>query len=104
MFGSKKADAQNKIKLVVVGNGMVVTKFLENLVESHKANSFEIVVYGEENIPAYDRIHLTEQIGKEDVGEILLRPSEWYKKNGINLILNETVIEINRDEKFLKSN
>ena len=46
-----------KMKLVVVGNGMVGHKLLEELVDRPQ---IEVTVLCEEPRPAYDRVHLSE--------------------------------------------
>lgn len=46
--------------LVVIGHGMVGHYFLEQLVARGLHQQYEIVVFGEERLPAYDRVHLSE--------------------------------------------
>ena len=46
-------------KVIVVGNGMVGYKFCEKFVAKAPENEFEIIVFGEEPRPAYDRVHLS---------------------------------------------
>lgn len=45
--------------LVVVGNGMVGQKLLESAVASGLTDTWQIVAFGEECRPAYDRVHLS---------------------------------------------
>ena len=47
-----------KLKLVVIGNGMVGQRLLEKLAEA-PSGAFDITVLCEEPRPAYDRVHLT---------------------------------------------
>ena len=49
-------------RVVVVGNGMVGYKFCEKLIAKlgDSRNRFELVVFGEEPRPAYDRVHLSD--------------------------------------------
>jgi nitrite reductase (NADH) large subunit len=51
-------STSNKPVVVVIGNGMVGHKFCEKLMAV--SPSFQIVVFGEEPRPAYDRVHLSE--------------------------------------------
>ena len=46
-------------KIIVVGNGMVGYKFCEKLVAKNTNKQFDILVFGEETRPAYDRVHLS---------------------------------------------
>ena len=47
----------SKQRLLVIGNGMVGQRFLEELVA--KTEAFDITVLGEEIRPAYDRVQLS---------------------------------------------
>ncbi len=53
-----------KKKVVVVGNGMVGYKFCEKLVAKGGNEQFDIIVFGEEPRPAYDRVHLSAYFGE----------------------------------------
>ena len=84
---------QEKLKLVVIGNGMSSHRLLEALVE-RGAGQFQIQVIGEEPSPAYDRIHLSDYPHTSSLEELLLKPENWYSENGIDLRLNERVLSI----------
>jgi nitrite reductase (NADH) large subunit len=47
------------MKIVIIGNGMVGYKFCEKLVAKNLAD-IQIVVFGEEQYAAYDRVHLSD--------------------------------------------
>ncbi len=49
----------SKVRLVVVGNGMVGHRFIEELIERADPGRYEITVFGAEPRPAYDRVHLS---------------------------------------------
>lgn len=86
-------------RLIVVGNGMVGYKFLECLRESRGGERFEVRVFGEEEVPAYDRVHLSEFFRHKTPERLLLQPREWYERNGIRLHLKERVIAIDPSHK-----
>ncbi len=86
------------MKIVVIGNGMVGLKFCERLL-ADKNRSFEIVVLGEETLPAYDRVHLTDYISGKTAAELSLKPLDWYREQNIRLCLDEPVIRIDRENK-----
>ena len=52
----------NKIMktIIIVGNGMVGYKFCEKFIAQTKNDAYNIIVFGEEPRPAYDRVHLSE--------------------------------------------
>ncbi len=85
-----------KETLAVIGNGMVGHRFIEKLVASGGLNHFNVVVLGEETRPAYDRVHLSEYFSGRSADDLSMVPNGFYQKNGIELILNESVIKIDR--------
>lgn len=89
--------------LVVIGNGMVCHKFCEKLVEYGTHTQFRIVVFGEEPIPAYDRVHLTEFFGSTDTERLPLAPENWYTEHGIELQLGTSVESIDRKQCVIRT-
>ena len=93
--------AHAKQTIVVVGNGMVGFKFCEKLLA--KSKNFNIVVFGEESRPAYDRVHLSEYFAGKTADDLLLSPFNWYAHNNITLHLGDPIQEINREAKTVHS-
>ncbi len=48
----------SKVRLAIIGNGMVGHRFIEDLLDKADANQFDITVFCEEPRKAYDRVHL----------------------------------------------
>lgn len=90
-----------KPTVVVVGNGMVSYKFCEKL--SSRSNHFNIIVFGEEPRPAYDRVHLSEYFNGKTADDLSLSSARWYADNQITLYLNDPVQEIERASKTVHS-
>ncbi len=88
-------------RIIVVGNGMVGYKFCEKL--RNRTPDHEIVVYGEEPRPAYDRVHLSSYFSGSTADDLLLAPAQWYRENGIQLHTGELVVEIDRDKKQVRT-
>ncbi|MBY0426425.1 MAG: nitrite reductase large subunit NirB, partial [Cytophagales bacterium] len=88
-----------KKRIVVIGNGMVGYKFCEKFVSKPGHEDFELVVFGEEIRPAYDRVHLSEYFTTMDADKLTLAPYEWYVDNHIILHLGDPVVEIDRAAK-----
>ena len=61
-----------KQNLVVIGNGMVGQKLLDQLAESGATARYAITVLCEEPRPAYDRVQLTAIMITHDVDEAIL--------------------------------
>lgn len=91
------------MKIVVVGNGMVGYKFCEKLIAKPAANQFEIVVFGEETRPAYDRVHLSEFFAGKSAEDLSMAPADWYASNNIQLHLGDPIQRIDRDNKTVYS-
>lgn len=89
------------MKIVIIGNGMVGYKFCEKLIA--KAPESEIVVFGEEIRPAYDRVHLSEFFAGKTGEDLTLAGLDWYKDNNILLHLGDPVQHIDRAAKKVQS-
>jgi nitrite reductase (NADH) large subunit len=87
--------------IIVVGNGMVGYKFCEKFVAASENEDFKVIVFGEEPRPAYDRVHLSEFFENQDAKALEMAPAEWYKENGIDLIVDERVSDIQRNTKTI---
>jgi len=86
-------------RLVVIGNGMVSHRFCERLVEHGLIAHHEIVVFGEEPRPAYDRVHLTEYFGHRSADQLRLGTQAWYAHNHIDLRVGTRIACIERDSR-----
>ncbi len=75
--------------LAVAGNGMVGHHFLEAAVERGLHRSHQIVVLGEEQRPAYDRVHLTTALEGADHAALRLGDPDFYEANGLHLLLGQ---------------
>jgi len=91
----------SKIKLVVIGNGPVGHNFLEYLVESGNSCQYQVTVFGEEPLPAYDRVHLTSWFKNQDVADINMVTEGFYPNNNFALHSGDKVTEIDRDRKIV---
>jgi nitrite reductase (NADH) large subunit len=90
------------MKIVIIGNGMVSYKFCEKLT-GKKADQIEVVVFGEEIRPAYDRVHLSEFFSGKSSSDLILADEKWYADNHIKLHLGDPVQHIDRAAKTVHS-
>ena len=88
-------------RVIVVGNGMVGYKFCEKL--RSRSKQHEIIVYGEEPRPAYDRVHLSSYFSGSTAEDLLMAPASWYVENNVELFTGELVTELNRENKTIKT-
>ncbi|MEP1215527.1 MAG: nitrite reductase large subunit NirB [Marinobacter sp.] len=91
----------SKKTLIVIGNGMVGHHFLEQLVATPAAADFDIKVFGEETLLAYDRVHLSEYFGGSTHADLAMGTADWYAENNIDLRLGEQVTGIDRDNQTI---
>ena len=93
----------NKMKLVMVGNGMAGVRTLEELLKI-APDLYEITVFGAEPHPNYNRILLSPVLaGEQTLDEIVLNPLSWYEEQGITLHLGKTVTEIDRRRRVVRA-
>ena len=90
------------MKVIVIGNGMVGQKFCEKLI-AKRPEQLELTIFGEETLPAYDRVHLSEYFAGKTVQDLCMKPMSWYPENGITLHLGDPVVEIDRGKKTATS-
>lgn len=91
------------MKVVVIGNGMVGYKFCEKLLAKENTTNLQIIVFGEEVRPAYDRVHLSEYFSGKTADDLTMAPADWYAANNITLYLGDPVQSIDRVNKTVHS-
>jgi nitrite reductase (NADH) large subunit len=84
----------SKQKILVVGNGMVGHKFIDNLLAHSAADDFEIVTFAEEPRLAYDRVQLSSYFSGSTAADLMLTSEDYYRENGVHYVLNEKVVEV----------
>ncbi|MFD1771048.1 nitrite reductase large subunit NirB [Sphingobacterium suaedae] len=87
--------------IVIIGNGMVGHKFCEKI--KQKLPKHTIIVFSEEPIQAYDRVHLTDYFKKKSAEELFLVKKEWYVENNIQIHLNNPIIHVDTIKKRIDS-
>ncbi|MDQ0230821.1 nitrite reductase large subunit NirB [Metabacillus malikii] len=91
-------------RLVVIGNGMAGVRTVEEIIKRNP-NLYTITIIGSEIHPNYNRILLSSVLqGKAQVDEITINQREWYRENGISLLLGETAVNIDTNTKEVKTN
>lgn len=93
-----------KHRIIVVGNGMVGHRYLEELVDKADLSQYEIKVFGAEPREAYDRVHLSSYFSHHTAAELSLVKPGFYEKHGIQLFLNEAVKRIDRQQQQIETN
>jgi len=91
----------NKLKIIVIGNGMVGYKFCEKL--KSKSDAFKLIVFGEEPRRAYDRVHLSEYFNGKTADDLSMSTESWYQEQDIDLYLNNPVVSVDRNLKNVRT-
>ncbi len=91
------------MRIVVIGNGMVGYKFCEKLLAKKSDLRITLTVFGEENRPAYDRVHLSSWFSGTSAEELSMAPISWYEEHGIRLYLGDPVQRIDPQSKTIYS-
>ncbi|WP_338560244.1 nitrite reductase large subunit NirB [Erwinia sp. E_sp_B01_3] len=90
-------------RLVIIGNGMVGHRLIEELVEKAAPGQFAITVFCEEPRVAYDRVHLSAYFSHHTAEELSLVRNDFYQKNHVEVLIGERAITLNRREKVIHS-
>ena len=89
------------MKVVVIGNGMVGQRFLEQLAK--RSPDAEITVFCEEPRPAYDRVRLTSYFSGRTADDLSLAPRKFFQDSKVTLRLNDAVLGIDAQRKVVRS-
>ncbi|MGB5446358.1 MAG: nitrite reductase large subunit NirB [Psychromonas sp.] len=93
----------SKQKLVIIGNGMVGHRFVEDFVEKAELDLFDITVFCEEPRVAYDRVHLSSYFSHHTAEELSLVKEGFYEKHNIKVLIGERALTIDRLKKVVLS-
>ncbi|GGC90303.1 hypothetical protein GCM10007418_07570 [Halopseudomonas salina] len=90
-----------KLKLVMVGNGMAGVRTLEELIKL-APDMYDITVFGAEPHPNYNRIMLSPVLaGEQSFEDIILNDLDWYRDNGVTLHTGRRVVNIDRRRRLV---
>lgn len=92
-------EAPARLKLVVVGNGMVGHHFCERAVSRGLLEKYEIAVFGEEAHAPYDRVRLGELIEGGSLDALSLVPKAKHERPGLSARRGSRVVAIHREER-----
>jgi nitrite reductase (NADH) large subunit len=96
---SSNGQNTERLKLVLVGNGLAGMRCLEDLLDM-APDRYDITVIGEEPWGNYNRIMLSPVLsGEKSFAEIMLHSADWYAEKGIRFIAGDAAIAIDRSRK-----
>jgi nitrite reductase (NADH) large subunit len=89
--------------LIVIGNGMAGCRAVEEIL-ARDPGLFRITIFGAEPHVNYNRIMLSPVLaGEKRFDEIIINDRAWYDDNDIDLIVDDPVVAIDRDEQTVTS-
>eukprot|EP00934_Nitzschia_sp_Nitz4_P000241 Nitzschia sp. Nitz4//scaffold313_size41840//10902//17056//NITZ4_007432-RA/size41840-processed-gene-0.86-mRNA-1//-1//CDS//3329547418//241//frame0 len=98
-------EAEKK-RVVVVGNGMVGQRFMENLVDEVGKDGVQITTFCEEPLAAYNRVKLTSYFETRNPSDLSMTSefkedgtTSWYDENGVEILMNDKVVSIDTKAK-----
>ncbi|MGB3622159.1 MAG: FAD-dependent oxidoreductase, partial [Ketobacter sp.] len=93
----------SKQKLVVIGNGMVGQKFLEQFTAKEQASGFDIITFCEESRVAYDRVQLSSYFSGKTADDLSLVEEGFFEKTGVQIRMGDKAVSIDRNNKEVTS-
>ncbi|MPW42900.1 nitrite reductase small subunit NirD [Acinetobacter guerrae] len=98
---TNNGTSQEKLKLVLIGNGLAGMRCLEDLLDM-APDRYEVTVIGEEPWGNYNRIMLSPVLsGEKTIDDIMLHPHSWYSDKGIKFIAQDPAVKIDRTRKVV---
>ncbi|AFU98448.1 nitrite reductase large subunit NirB [Simiduia agarivorans] len=89
----------SKQRIVVVGNGMVGHKFIDNVVTSEHADNYQVITFSEEPRLAYDRVQLSKYFSGSTAEDLALTTEGYYQDNKVQYVLKDKVVDLDFDNK-----
>lgn len=88
-----------KKRIVVVGNGMVGHKFIDNLVNHADAENYQVITFSEEPRLAYDRVQLSKYFSGSTAEDLMLTSEDYYNEKSVEFILKDKVVDLDLENK-----
>lgn len=89
--------------LVVIGHGMVAHRLVQAVRAAEDESAWQVVVLGEENRPAYDRVGLSSYVDSWDAEELSLSGAGYAADERVELRLGDPVTGIDRQARLVST-
>src|SRR5688500_19573831 len=97
----RMSETSRRERVLVVGNGLVGHRFVEELRERDPERTLAITVVGEEPRLAYDRVHLSAYFDGKTAEDLAVASSERYRELAIETRLGDRAERIDRAQKMV---
>ena len=98
--------ADEKKRIVVIGNGMVGQRFMENMLDMDEDDSVTLTTFCEEKRAAYNRVKLTSYFETRDPSDLSMTSeydadgkTAWYEDNNVEILLGDKAVSIDTEKK-----
>ncbi|MFT3926033.1 MAG: nitrite reductase large subunit NirB [Myxococcales bacterium] len=95
------ARNSSRLRIVVIGNGLVGHRFVEELRERDPQRQLSITVIGEEPRLAYDRVHLSAYFEGKSADDLAVATRERYAELDIETRLGDRAERIDRAQRLV---
>ena len=95
-------EPSSPARVLIVGGGMASYGLCQRLVEQSVHQAMELVVFGDEPVPAYDRVNLSNLFRGTDAADLQLADRPWYEENNIRLETGCRIVEIDRQRQVVR--
>jgi len=99
---SKNYFESQRPRLIVVGNGMVGHRFIEEAEKRGLLGKFETVVLSEESRLAYDRVNLSKWFEGKSDADLSLVSEGRYEELGIEVVRGDAAVELDREARTVR--
>ncbi len=93
----------SRLKLLVIGNGMVGHRLLEALITAGVVPTWDVTVFCDEPRLAYDRVNLTKFFEGKSADDLAMAEPGRYARAGVEVLVGEEAIEIDRAAKIVRT-
>lgn len=96
-------NGKSKPGLVVVGNGMVGHRFLQEAVRRGLNQTHHVIAFAEEARLAYDRVNLSKYFDGKTADDLCLVMPREYEEGGVELVQGDAVVGIDREARVVRT-
>jgi hypothetical protein len=105
---SKLFMAEDKKRVVVIGNGMVGQRFMENMIDLDKDGDCTLATFCEERRAAYNRVKLTSYFETRNPSDLSMTEeydddgkTAWFDDNNVEIFLNDKAVDMDTEAKTI---
>ena len=90
-------------QIVIIGNGMVGHRFIEEMVKSPDYTQYQLTTFCEESEVAYDRVGLSSYFAGKTRKDLSMVEDGFYDDNGVKIHIGDKAVKIDREAKVVTS-